>query len=217
MSYKELKKELKKEESSPLTPQQINNFFKTAIQKNVRIIDVQQVKANEYTLDDLFTKDITKYSCSLTKAKGKYLDNVIILFVPVNSDSNGHYQMIGRNAGRLYFFDSYGHNYSQLINKVNKSKITPVTIPNDFGTLVLQSDLPTVTNTYKLQTNAIIDETCGYHSTICAYFFHEATSTDITFSFSNYVRFLDLICDNIGFTAKNKYDFAVEYLFNNWK
>src|SRR5690606_38957134 len=143
------------------SPIEINKFFQRVFKKNIKMVDVKDVELNNYTLDDLFNNDIRNLRCSINNHPGDYLNDILILFVPVNSDYNGHYQMICKRNSRVYFFDSYGHNYMNLINKVNKSKITPVKMNDNFGKLVIESGYKIISNKFAYQTNELEDSTCG--------------------------------------------------------
>ena len=189
-----------------MSVEEIQNFFLRLFKKNVRIIDVHQVQTH-YSLIDLFEKDIVNYDCSINNKTGEYIDNIIILFIPVVSEYFGHYQLIAKHNSKIYFFDSYGDDYVHLVEKVNKTKA--VFISDNFGKLVINTNLEISINKYKYQTNASEDSTCGFHSSICGFFFLVSNEPN----FTKYNDFISKYTNKN--TSHSKYDSAVLYLFKN--
>lgn len=207
MDIKVLKQEIK----NALSPKTINTFFRRVFKKNVRMIDVMSIELDEYTLDDLFTKDIRRLKCSINNENGGYLKDVIILFVPVSSEYIGHFQVICKKNRNIYFFDSYGNTYTKLIKKVNTSEETSVKINNNFGQLVINSKRKIISNEFQYQTNSINDSSCGYHTTIVASYFLTNKKPDFN-SYNKYI--LNLINKYKLDTSNIKYDAAVLTIFN---
>lgn len=205
MSLSEIQKDVKKYYTHALSVNEIQDFFVKLFNKNIRIVDTHQV-GYEYTLDDLFEKDITKLKCSINNRLGEYIKDVIVLFVPTESAYLGHYQLIMKKNNKIYFFDSYGSEYNELPKKVNGNGT--IFISDNFGTLVLNSGYEISINKNKYQTNKIEDSTCGFHVCICAFYFMLEPSP----SFNDYQAFLQSF---IKITTHTKYDSVVLYLFKN--
>lgn len=203
---------LDKEKRNALTPVAINAYFKRGFNKNIRVVDVQHVVMGEYSLNDLFTKDIKKYKCSINNNKGSYIKDVLILFIPVNSEFNGHYQMLCKKNNTIYFFDSYGNVYNSLLKKVNNSESTPVEINNNFAQLVLNSNLAIMSNVFPYQTNSTDDSTCGYHSSIVADYFLTNKDPD----FNKYYEYISNTVNKDKFKTNFKYDYVVLDQFNEF-
>ncbi len=205
MSLREIQKNVKQHYTHALSVNDIQNFFKKLFKKNVRIIDVHQIEL-DYTLNDLFENDIDDFKCSINNQPGEYIKDVLVLFVPTQSAYFGHYQLIMKKNHKIYFFDSYGEEYNELPKKVNKNGI--VFISDNFGKLVLNSGYDIFINKNKYQTNNIEDSTCGFHVSICAFYF-------ILQNDPNFTSYNDFVKSYLNETTHTKYDSIVLYLFKN--
>lgn len=200
-----------KQIEQPLSPNQIDDKFHNDknIKKHIRIINTSKVSIND-DLNFLMTGNISDLECNINKRKGKYIDNILILYTPVSSYNSGHFQMLCKNNNILYFFDSYGHNYKYLIDYVNNNS-SEVRLNDNFGNLVLNANLPIVHNSFPYQTNNYKDDSCGYHSTVCGLFFITAENPN----FDTYKEFIDKSVKSMNLDGEFKYDDVVIKIFDS--
>lgn len=202
-----------KEISVALSPQIIDDhFFKDKnIKKHIRIINTSKIEKDKYDLNFLLTGNISKLKCNINKRKGKYLDNILILFTPVSTPNSGHFQMLCKRDNVLYFFDSYGHTYVDLIKYVNNNS-SSVKLNSYFADLILE--YPVIySNAFQYQTNDIHDATCGDHSSVAGLFFVNSKNPN----FDKYYKFIEDVCIKNKLNGPYKYDDAVITIFKNMK
>jgi hypothetical protein len=85
-----------------------------------------------------------------------------VIFVAVNSPSDGHWQFIYKSNDELHFFDSYGMNPIELLQKMNSQNHDMYGQNFNLANLILQSPyrLKSYMNDIKYQSDGL-PQTCG--------------------------------------------------------
>lgn len=117
-----------------------------------------------------------------------------IIFVSTTSEMNGHWQLLLRNASTLFFFDSYGHNFTKLLVKVfNNFGKNAYGESYKLGELIAESSYfktrNALMNTVDYQSMNPKDSTCGRHCLTCFAFWLQSKNSG--FSFGKYKNFMD--------------------------
>ena len=158
--------------STPLSNENISKIFKT-LHSKANIIILPNFKGN--TIEDIFNNT-----------------NHAIIFVATNSKYSGHWQLLLRSNNYIYFFDSYGHDFTKLLNKVfNYYGEDAYGESYKLGQILLNSDYckegRLLMNTVAYQTMDKNDDTCGRHCVTCFYSFNNMQN----FDFNKYKTFMD--------------------------
>lgn len=126
-----------------------------------------------------------------------------IIFTATNEELTGHFQLIFKNSGKLFFFDSYGKSPSYLLKKVFRI-IGPNAWNQDFNLcqLILNSEYfaknDAYMNVYAFQSPAIDMATCGRHVISCIFFLLQCIENNMEFSFDIYYRWLESLTAHFG-------------------
>ena len=152
-----------------LTNQQIEHEFRR-LHENANIVYLSNF--NYKNLDELFNGT-----------------NHVIIFVSTVSINSGHWQLLLRNKNNLFFFDSYGHNFSKLLHDVFQMYgENAYNQTYQLGELLQGSELPVYMNTVQYQEKNQEIETCGYHCLCC---FSVFLSMPEEFTFELYNKFMN--------------------------
>ena len=143
-------------------------------------------------------------------------NNHLIIFVSTQGEYTGHWQLLLRSTSgcersssndRFYFFDSYGHNFTALLEKVfdyfGKDAYHE---SYRLGELVLESKIPSIMNLVRYQSNDNDVETCGRHVVCCFYAFIKNPNG---FNFNVYFEYMNAFKGKLGLDT---YDEVVSYI-----
>lgn len=162
-------------EAISLSTDDVQTIIKNATGKDIKIVKLPSIKPSD-TLEKIFGKN-----------------DAIVLYVPVNSKYSGHFQMLLRDNGNLFFGDSYGNNFSKLIEMVQSSH--PDLGDNfNLGKIIMKSKYypnNVFMNTQQYQTYAPNDDTCGRYASafiICKYALNKLGKA---FDFNEFKAFID--------------------------
>lgn len=137
-----------------------------------------------------------------------------LLFSPVNSATSGHWQSLfyEPDEAAYYFFDSYGHALSKLVNKVDKVFGHGAFGNSDkLGELLYNSKKIVYMNTFHYQSDNSDVCTCGRHSVACLIYYIKNKNNGENYNFATYYDYIT------AFKTKNNlqtYDDAVTLLTN---
>jgi hypothetical protein len=185
----------RRDEATALSSTQVVDIFKSYTGENVKIVQTNDMR------------NINKLS-EILNEESPY----VILFDPVNSATSGHYQALFLQDNKYYFFDSYGHSYTKLYNKVNKAYgMNAFNNSDKIGKLLYYSGKDTIQNLYPYQSSRKDDDTCGRHSVVCLIYLVKNIRKGKLFDFNVYYDDLTI------FKNSNKlktYDEAVVKITN---
>ena len=174
------KSKFNKDESIALSSDQVQRIFNQYTGKVVKITQTNNIR-NATDINQIVGEN----------------NPYTILFSPVNSAYSGHYQALFYTNDSYYFFDSYGHNYTALYNKVNNAYGKGAFNNSDIiGKLLLKSGKPIYMNVYAYQSNSALDDTCGRHSVCCLIYFIKNIEQGIKYDFNTYYTDLTLYKTN---------------------
>lgn len=177
-----------------LTDKDIENLCRK-IHSNANIIFLPKME-NINSLDEVF--------------KGQ---DHCIMFVATNGEYNGHWQALFKTPNNIFFFDSYGHNFTLLLKKVfDHFGRDAYGESFKLGKLIADSDYfkqgKVVMNTKQYQKTGAGINTCGRHAYVAFMIFKELGDS---FNFYKYAKFMN------NYKAKNNlpdYDACVVKITN---
>lgn len=156
MKSKKINSIFARDERIALSSDQVKNIFNKYTGESVNILQTNAMD-NINNMNDIVNEEMP----------------YTILFDPVNSATSGHYQALFLYKNRYYFFDSYGHSYTMLYNKVNKIQGYEAFNNSDkIGKMLYYSGRDVIQNTYPYQNiKDDFDNTCGRHSVCVLIYF----------------------------------------------
>lgn len=161
----------------PLTTEDINNIMKK-LNQNPNIIILSELNAIT-DINQIFKNN----------------PNIAIIFVATQSEYNGHWQGLIKDDDELYFFDSYGHNFTKLLNKVFSVYGKNAWGESyKLGSLIQNSGFfknnKVLMNTIDYQSKSKSDATCGRHVLTLIYFYLLCKENNKEFNFKAYSEFI---------------------------
>lgn len=158
-----------------LTDKDIENLCRK-IHEHANILFLPRIESTVANLDDLF--------------KGQ---DHIILFVATTGEYNGHWQAVFKTPEKIYFFDSYGHNFTVLLRKVFKNFGKDAHGESyKFGQIIADSDYfkqgKVIMNTKQYQAIGPEVNTCGRHVCVALMVFQQLKDD---FDFYKYAEFMN--------------------------
>lgn len=152
---------------------------------------------------------------SLEELLGK--ENYVVLFLATNAPNIGHWECALVDKGRFFFFDSYGKNCTELINKVNSvnGKIMFNQRPELLPNLIKNSQYSNSAfmNSFDYQNKS--DEkmaTCGDHCLSVLTVWQKMVKNNQPFDFLKYYQAITSIMEKGGFPT---YDATVAEIVHN--
>ena len=155
-------KELKRE---PLSPEQLQTFYQSITNEPLKIVYFNDIGNNE-TIDTLFDR------------------NHFVLFIPVNSETDGHFISMFRNSKGIHWNDSYAHTPKELYNNI--TNMGHVTLNTRLFELLRTSNEPVYSNRVLYQTLSSEVSNCGRYSVACCLWNDEYVKAGIDFDLDTY-------------------------------
>lgn len=170
---------LYKEETTSLSTDQIKNIMLKSCNKNIKIILLDSIKSSD-TIDNIFGPN-----------------KEIIIYSPVLSMYNGHFQTAFISNNQLFFFDSYGNTPSYLIKLVNSQG--NIKDSNNLYKIFQNSGMPSFMNTidYQSETDENIAD-CGRYSTAVLIFKNQCEKNNIPFDLKTFYDILTSLKKKYG-------------------
>lgn len=119
--------------------------------------------------------------------------NHVIMFVATNGEYSGHWQALFKTKETIYFFDSYGHNFTILLRKVFRNFGRDAYGESfKLGAIIAASEYfkkgKVIMNTKKYQQLGPEINTCGRHVCVCFMVFNQLGED---FDFYKYAKFMN--------------------------
>lgn len=190
--------DLTKLEDTPLSIDQMQKYLKDhGMKPNIAMFS----HMDEYTtLEELLGKE-----------------NYVVLFLATNAQNIGHWECAFADHGRFFFFDSYGKNCTELINKVNSvnGKIMFNQRPELLPLLIKNSQYSNSAYMNKFDYQNKSDEkmaTCGDHCLSVLTVWQKMVKNNQPFDFAKYYEAITQIMEKGQFPD---YDATVAEIVHN--
>lgn len=175
-------KTLKRE---PLSPEQLQNFYESVTGEQLKVVYWNNIADNE-TIDSLFS------------------GNHIVLFIPVNSETDGHFISMFRNGKGIHWNDSYAHTPKELYNNI--TNMGHVKLSTKLLDLLRASNEPVYSNRVLYQTLSSEVSNCGRYSVACCLWNNEYVKAGIDFDLDAYhSKILDFMRSSGAHRKTNNY------------
>ena len=142
---------------TPLSPEQLQSFYRSIVDDELKVVFMNNIGDSE-TIQTLFDR------------------NHFVLYIPVNSETDGHFISMFRNKNGIYFNDSYAHTPKEIYDNI--MAMGRVTLDKKLFNLLRDSGENVYCNRVLYQTLSSEVSNCGRYAVACCLWNYEYNGID---------------------------------------